>query len=322
VKRILQFIKNWTLPISMAIGIALYLIYYFTPALKPIGQPVYSFLKFLQPVLIFFMLFLQFNRVSPHDLKIQPWHVIVATIQCVFMIGLALFAIFIPDGPTRIVVESAMLCFICPTATAAGVITSKLGGSISSVMTYVVLINCLVSLIFPALLPFLEPDSPYTFMQSFWMVIRKVFSILILPCLTAWVIRYTLRKVQIFFMRYVELAFYLWSVSLTIALTITTRQLIISRISIWVALMICAVTFASCLLQFWIGRKVGNKYSHCDAVTAGQAMGQKNTVFSIWLGYTFLSPATSVSGGFYSLIHNAVNSWELYQQRKADSKKN
>ncbi len=34
-----------------------------------------------------------------------------------------------------------MLCLICPTEAAAGVITGKLGGSLSDTVSYVVLIN-------------------------------------------------------------------------------------------------------------------------------------------------------------------------------------
>lgn len=46
-------------------------------------------------------------------------------------------------------------------------------------------------------------------------------------------------------------------------------------------------------------------------------MGQKNTVFAIWMGLMFLDPVTSVTGGFYSIWHNIVNSWQLYKKNKA-----
>jgi len=316
ISKIVKFLKDWSLPVAMVVGILLYLVYYYIPALKPIGPAAYSSIKFIQPILIFVMLFLQFNKVSPHDLKVQKWHVIVATIQCLFFVCLAVIASFVKDESLKLIIESAMLCFLCPTATAAGVLTSKLGGTIAATMTYVVLINCLVSLLFPAILPLLVPDSDYTFMQSFLMVARKVFSILILPCLLAWVIRYTMRKVQIFFMRYTEIAFYVWLIALTLALTMSTRQLMHSHVRAWVAIAICLVSFASCLLQFFIGHRVGRRFGEVERVTAGQSFGQKNTVFAIWLGYTFLSPVTSVVGGFYSIMHNVVNSWELYQVRK------
>ena len=48
----------------------------------------------------------------------------------------------------------------------------------------------------------------------------------------------------------------------------------------------------------------------------GKPLGQKNTVFAIWMGYTFMTPVTSVAGGFYSVWHNIYNSYQLYQKRK------
>ena len=46
----------------------------------------------------------------------------------------------------------------------------------------------------------------------------------------------------------------------------------------------------------------------------GQSLGQKNTVFAIWMGYTFMEPIVSVAGGFYSIWHNLYNSWQLHRQ--------
>lgn len=38
-----------------------------------------------------------------------------------------------------------------------------------------------------------------------------------------------------------------------------------------------------------------------DEITAGQALGQKNSGFLIWLGYSYMTPVTSVAGGLYSI---------------------
>lgn len=49
----------------------------------------------------------------------------------------------------REVFEGAMVCLICPTATAAAVITGKLGGSASSLTTYTLLSNLLAAVAVP-----------------------------------------------------------------------------------------------------------------------------------------------------------------------------
>ena len=60
------------------------------------------------------------------------------------------------------------------------------------------------------------------------------------------------------------------------------------------------------------GRRAG-KLS--KTITAGQALGQKNTIFTIWMGYTFMMPETSIVGGFYSIWHNIYNSRQLYRSK-------
>jgi len=105
----LKFLKNWTLPIAMLVG--------------AIGYPLFISLSFLTPYLIFTMLLLTFCKVSPRDLKPKPLHLWLLLIQ----IGGALAAYLLLYRFDKIVAEGVMVCIICPTATAAAVITSKVG---------------------------------------------------------------------------------------------------------------------------------------------------------------------------------------------------
>ena len=82
------------------------------------------------------------------------------------------------------------------------------------------------------------------------------------------------------------------------------------------ALGIAVVSLLCCLFQFWLGRRVARCYSHSESVTAGQALGQKNTGFIIWLGLNYMTPVTSVAGGLYAVWHNLVNSYQLYKKGK------
>jgi len=66
-------------------------------------------------------------------------------------------------------------------------------------------------------------------------------------------------------------------------------------------------------LQFAAGRHFGKRNAE-DKITAGQALGQKNTGFLIWLGYSYMTPVTSIAGGLYAIWQNLFNSWELYQK--------
>ena len=70
-----------------------------------------------------------------------------------------------------------------------------------------------------------------------------------------------------------------WSLPLAM-IAVTIRSIVHSSISVWYMVGLAAVSALCCALQFHYGRKIGAHYG--DTVTAGQALGQKNTVFAIW----------------------------------------
>lgn len=311
-----RFVRNWMLPLAMTAGIGTYLAVRFVPALQP-GEPVLiKVARDIQPVFVTMMLFLQFVKVSPHDLKPHRWHLALLLVQTLSFLLLGVLALRLPEGAPRILTEAVMLCLICPTAAAAGVITHRLGGSLSAVMSYTALINCAAAVVIPIMAPLLHPAADGSFLTDFTRIIIRAFSILILPCAAAWTVRYTTHRLQRFLMRYTGLAFYLWAVSLALALSLAVKSLIDSHISLGLTLAIAAVSLIACLLQFGIGRWSARKHGPGEALSAGQAMGQKNTGFFIWLAYSFFNPVTSIAGGFYAIWHNVVNSWELYQKQR------
>lgn len=275
-----------------------------------------AFARRMQPLLVSIMLFLQLNVVAPTDLKFHKWHFELIAVQAMLFAAFAFLATGVENGGGRILLECAMLCFICPTAAAAGVITSKIGGSLPGIMTYTVLSDTLACILIPLMIPLVHPATEISFLAAFWAIVKRVFSILVLPCVLAWLIRYLLPGVQRSLARYVGWAFYVWGIGLTLALSLATGALVSSRIGVLVALGIAVVSLVCCLFQFWLGRRVAKSYGRMESITAGQALGQKNTGFIIWLGINFMTPVTSVAGGLYAIWHNLVNSWELYQHRK------
>jgi len=216
----------------------------------------------------------------------------------------------------KVLAEGAMLALICPTATASAVITGKLGGSTSGVVTYLILCNLMVSLVAPAIFPLVEPASGHTFLWSFLTILRKVFPLLICPLFLAWIVRFFLPKVHWFLLRFPDLSFYIWIVALALAITVTVHSIVVSTVSFWYMVGLAIISCLCCLLQFYLGKRLGSRYSQETRITAGQAFGQKNTVLIIWMGQVFLNPVTSVVGGFYSVWHNIINSYQLYKVRK------
>lgn len=299
----------------MVAGAAMYLVYYNIPCLSFAGKFLGEVVAVLQPLLIFLMLFLTFCRISPKDLRPRKWHLWLLIFQTGSFILLAAVHVFLPSSHWGVLIESAMLCLICPTATAAAVVTGKLGGDMPGLTTYTILINIAAAIAVPLTVPAVHPSSDTTFLVAFSMIMAKVFPLLIFPCLLAWVVRYTMPKFYRKIIRYPDLPFYLWGVGLMLAITVTTKSIVHSTVPVSYMAGIAAVSLLCCIVQFTLGKKIGTKYG--ARITAGQSLGQKNTVFAIWMGYTFMTPVTSIAGGFYSIWHNAFNSWQLYRKRKS-----
>lgn len=316
--------------LAMLAGAGIYLFYMELPALHVYGPQLLSICKTIQPVLLFMMLFLSFCKIAPSQMRVEKWMWKLLLVQggC-FALGAALIVLagshpglelapalssWIEDA--RIPLESFMLCMICPTATAAAVVTGKLGGSMAGVVTYTVLINLLVALLVPAVVPFLYPSGGLTFGAAFIKILSKVFPLLLMPAVSAWLVRFLLPGVHAWFLRRTQWAFYIWAISLTLAILMSTRAIVHSGGSVSLLAWIAFASFVACMFQFFFGKWCGSKSAsvsdrHVETITAGQSMGQKNTVFAIWMGYTFMDPIVSVAGGFYSIWHNVFNTFQL-----------
>lgn len=331
-------IKDWMLPIAMVTGASIYLLYHALPEpLHGAGPFLSGLVSFLQPLLIFAMLFLTFCRIEPKDLKPHRWHWWLLLIQGGLFTGLGLFAAWMmkalpgDHGDKIVLIQSAMLCLICPTATAAAVVTRRLGGDVAGITTYTVLINLVTAVLVPLIVPVIHPLQGMDFWTAFSVIVAKIFPLLILPCLAAWLVRYLAPRTHQRLLKLPDLAFYLWACALTLAITVTTKSIVHSTMSWGLLGWIALISLVCCVFQFVAGRFVGSRYKprRKDAspeveargkavrtVTAGQSLGQKNTVFAIWMGYTFMIPETSIVGGFYSIWHNLYNSWQLYRAGK------
>ena len=358
----------------MVTGASGYLLYHVLPdSFHVAGSYMSGLIRVLQPLLIFSMLFLTFCRIEPKDLKPHRWHWWLLLVQGGLFSVLGFLAIWLIKAfpgayhEKVVMVESAMICLICPTATAAAVVTRKLGGDVAGITTYTVLINLLTAVLVPLIVPLIQPVEGIDFWTAFCMIVAKIFPLLILPCLMAWMVRYMAPRLHERFLKYPDLAFYLWAVALTLAITVTTRAIVHSAMSLSLLGMMSLISLICCIFQFTLGRYIGSRYrprrsvlpdcrrrglchprhgnggtaseaqwwgepserpSSCSQaelrgkeirrVTAGQALGQKNTVFAIWMAYTFMTPETAIVGGLYSIWHNLYNSHQLSRQNKKD----
>jgi len=295
----LQFIKNWTLPLAMLIGVVAY--------------PWVSYLSFTTPYLIFIMLLLTFSKLSPKDIHIKGehgWLLFVQLIGCLLVYGICYWI-------HPIVAQGALICVLVPTATSAAVVTGMLGGNVGFLTSYLLLCNIGVALVAPVLFPWIGAHQEMPFTESFFLICRQVGPVLLLPLFLSWFIRYTLPKVHEKIVNIRGASFYLWAVALVIVTGSTVKFLMLQEDpDYWVEISLAVVALFICVGQFLLGRRIGRAYG--DPVSAGQGLGQKNTILAIWMAQTYLNPISSIAPAAYVLWQNIINSYQLWKKRKQE----
>ena len=311
---ILDFLKKWTLPSGLVIGATVYLLFSRIAPLQPIGDAVGPLLVKLLPVLIFVMLYITFCKIQTGDLRPRAWQFILQAIRILLSALLVLAILHTTNPMTKLVLEGAFVCVICPTAAAAPVITERLGGSIASLTIYTILANVVTSIIIPLFFPMVEKSTEITFLTAFNMILRRITFVLIIPLCLAMLTRKFLPNVATRIKETKNLAFYIWGFNLSIIMGLTIRNILSTQIYGTVLALLLLLPLVISILLFSIGKAVGYRYG--DSISAGQALGQKNTVVGIWLTIAFLNPIASIAPCAYVVWQNLINAWQLWYKQK------
>lgn len=310
----IKFIKNWTLPIAMLVGTLAYLAFVKLSFLTPAKPLVHEFVAFITPWLIFAQLLLTFCKIDMKELIPKRWHLWLLLIQTFSCLLAAAVLLLVPISERGVGMwEGMMVCLICPTATAAAVITGKLGGNAATLTTYTLLSNLLGAVMVPLLFPLVEPHEGLTFWSAFWKILSKVFPLLLAPFFVALFLKHYLKGVHRWLMEHSGMAFYIWSFALALVMGQTARSLLHGGDDAW---LIALGGLLTCVLQFLMGKRIGSLYN--DRISAGQALGQKNTVLAIWMATAYLHPLATIAPGSYVLWQNIINSYQLWKKRKKD----
>ncbi len=315
--KLITLLKKCTLPMAMLCGVTAYLIFAFVPFLEPAAVFFSPILDMILPLFMFLILYVTFCKVDFRKLVPVRWHLWVGVFQLLFVaIIVGAILVFEVKGNGLILLESILACIIGPCAAAAAVVTLKLGGSLEEMTTYIFLSNFLCAALIPICFPLIEPGNGMGFMASFLLILYKVCAILVVPMLLAYITKHfkPLHRFYEWLIGVRDLSFYLWGCSLTIVTGTTMKNIVHADAGVPFLILIAALGFLVCVLQFAVGRYIGHFFK--STVNAGQSLGQKNTAFAIWIAYTYLNPLASVGPGCYILWQNLINSVEIWYYGK------
>jgi len=315
--KVKKFLKDWTLPVAIAVGTVVYLTFYWVPQLDAAGEVLGEVVDTIFPMMVFCTLFSTFCRIDFHQMLPHRWHVGVLMAQ-LLLVAFNVWIIFCVEANVwqKILWESVLTCIIGPAATAAPVVTAKIGGNINTMTAFVVLSSFASALMIPAVFPLLERGAGLDFWTAFLIILQKLAVVLILPLALGWLMQHYAKRACAWIVSIPDLSFYLWAVQLSVTSGVTVRNIVHCEAGLPLLLMIAVLSLLLCCVLFLIGRSIGRHLG--EEVNSGQASFQKNTALSIWVAYTYLNPVASVGAGCYVLWQNIINSYEIwdYKRRK------
>ena len=211
----------------------------------------------------------------------------------------------------RDVALAAFFAGITPTAIAAPVIISFLRGRVDYVVAAFLLTNIAIAALMPVILPVvLGRPTPEAFVQVCGSVGLVVFA----PMGLAWLVRALHPPAADWPNRHRNLSFGMW---------VTTMFLITSNASHFirlqtdapqrVLLQIGVTSCIVCIANFALGRLIGGREFGREA---SQALGQKNTTFTIYLALAYAGPLVALGPTCYVIWHNLWNSWQLHRAHR------
>lgn len=315
-KAIKNKLKTNSLFISIFIGLIGFLAFRYVPQTAPL-RPAASFLVESLPVFLFFILFFSFCKLEIKEMKPRKWHFSLGVLQIVSTgLFVAIIFFFNKDLSDKSIflLEGIIICTIAPTAASAAVMTGKLGGNESSQTSYTIISNIIAAVFIPIYFPLICNSISGIFIDDFLLILRKVFPVLVLPLIFAVIIRIFFPKLLKLINKAKEIGFYFWLITLSIQSARIFQNVANSTAGTVFLCLLFLVGFLITVLQFAVGKYFGHKDN--QRISAGQGLGQKNTVFAIWIAIMFLSPEAAIVPSSYLLWQNLVNAVQMRLREK------
>ncbi len=197
---------------------------------------------------------------------------------------------------------------IAPTAAAAPVVVNLLGGNVAFVVAAFLFSNIAIAALLAVALP---PLLGLTGGIEFLGIARSIGFVVFAPMLLAQILRRLHPAAAGWPRRLTNASFGLWVLTLFLITAKASHYLrnetdgtagVIAAIA-GLAAAVCAASFG---IGHWLGRPD-------FAREASQALGQKNTTFTIYLALAHASPLVALGPTFYVLWHNLWNAWNLHR---------
>lgn len=261
------------------------------------------------PFLIFGILLLTFCAADIRRLRPSRLELWIALFQVTVSLGG--YALLRLCTHNELLAQGLLIGVLCPVAASSSVVACALGADRQTMVSYTMVGNLLVACTAPVVFSFIGIQQDLPFLTSFWMIFKRIASVLAVPFFLALLLQLCLPQVNRRIAKYKGAAFYLWALALLLTLGKTMDFVFLhgrgngSSIA-WLA----GISLLMCGVQFFTGKAIGRKYG--DSMAGGQMLAQKNSAMGIWMANMYLLPLASVYVACYSIWQNLFNSWQLW----------
>lgn len=262
-------------------------------------------LIFLVRYLLVFMLFIVFLQVNMTRMKPEKshWKIFCANV----LIGIFSWLSVLLFSGDKTLALASFFTGIIPTACAAPVVIKFLGGRVEFTVIGFLINTVGVSLALTGLVPLTTGNFTVRF---FSQVAGTLVAVVGLPMAGAFLVRKLYKGAQTLAQKLGNVSFLLWNIMLFITVSAAGKSIRETpdmgwKTLVWVgslSLGICVVNFT---VGYWIvPRKLRREGS--------QVLGQKNTMFLLYIALTYGGPVPALGPTFYVLWQNLWNSFQMY----------
>ena len=202
--------------------------------------------------------------------------------------------------------QAAFLVAATPTGVAVPIVIEFLHKKTHFAAMGVLLSNIVMAFVLPLGLPLI---SYYDGEIGVWHTVSSICITVIGPLLASVIVRKSGKKIFSTAVRFKFLSLYLWAFAIMIACSEARHFIIHNGVEADFLFRTAWVIMAVGICNFCIGYAIGGKRYIRES---GQVLGQKNTIFSVWIGLTFLNPVSAIGPVCYIIFQNLFNCIQIF----------
>ena len=267
-----------------------------------LSLPALTVLSGLIRFLVMFMLFLGFLIIK-FDRKIltkELLYIVIANL----LIPIPVY--YLTSSFGHDIAQAAFLVAATPTGVAVPVVIEFLHKKTSFAAMGVLLTNVTMAVALPLALPLI---SEYKGEIGVYHTVSSIFITVFIPLVAAIMVRRIGGKIYAIALRLRFLSLYLWAFAIMLACAEARHFVIEYEIPFSILIATGKIVILICAFNFIMGYLLGGRRFWRES---GQVLGQKNTIFSVWLGITFLNPVSAIGPVCYIICQNIFNCIQIF----------